>query len=264
MKWKEHEGPRHRPVCRVVENLEPRDLPSALHGLAVPARAHERGRGAASERSRADASSSAGGNSSSSPNGTLLPGSTQSNLARAVSTSTPTASEVSGRPTPHEGLRDNFTAVLYGPYIIGPPRFSGDISPTYTNSGGVSSAFLHGNLQLGFQTPSAASQGPSGSATLYPKNYLMTGSFLILELQASPTAARNGRATSFIWVVTSASSGLFSKASGSGTLQLIYHGGSRSGGILHAHGWGTANVSSIFRGTLILDGTVNPLRLNSA
>jgi hypothetical protein len=44
---------------------------------------------------------------------------------------------------------------------------------------------------------------------------------------------------------------------------LIDHPGSPDGGYLHAHGRGTGDVSVIFRGTLVLDGTVNPLRLNS-
>ncbi len=57
---------------------------------------------------------------------------------------------------------------------------------------------------------------------------------------------------------------MYANASGSGTVQLVYHPGSRGGGYLHARGRGTGNVSAIFRGTLILDGTINPLRLNSA
>jgi hypothetical protein len=243
MERKEHTRPR-RPIGRSIEVLEPRDLPSALHALSGPA--HVR-------------APSPGGGSAAPGRGAIVSlGSARLNLSGAAVT------QASGAPTSHERLRENFKAVFYGPYIIGPPRFSGDVSQTYTNSGGTASAFLHGNLQLGFQTPSAASQGPAGSATLFPKDYLMTGSFLMLRLQGDPTDARDGRATSFNWSVTSASSGAFTNASGSGTLQLVYHPGPPDGGYLHAHGRGTGNVSAIFRGTLILDGTANPLRLNSA
>jgi hypothetical protein len=210
------------PIGRSVEILEMRDLPSAIHSSL---------------------------------------GSVQTSLTGPVSTTSSTVSQVSGTPTPHEQLRQNFVAIFYGPYIIGPPRYTGDLSQTYANAGGVSSAFLHGNIQLGFQTPSSASQGPTGTATLFPKNYMLTGSNLVLQIQGDPTQPRNGRPTMLNWTVSSGSSA-FNGASGSGTLQLIYHPG--NGGFLHASGWGRGNVSLIFRGVLFLNGTSNPLRINSA
>jgi hypothetical protein len=256
----------HGSSGRTIEALESRDLPSAISALAGPAPAHVRAPGhAAAEvrRARADASSAGGGGAPSGPNQTFSLGPNSLNLSGLSSSSVTTTAEVSGVPTPAERRREDFTAVFYGPYIIGPPRFSGDTSQTYTSSGGVSSSFQKGNLELGFQTPSSPASGPVGSATLYPKNYIMTGSFLVLQIQGSPTDSRDGRATSFTWVITTASSGLYSNATGSGTLQLIYHGGSPNGGYLHAHAWGTGNVSAIFRGTMLLNGTSNPLRINS-
>lgn len=247
-----------RPIGREIEALEPRELMSAIHRPAGPGPAHARipARPAA-ERALADVASASPSSSSRNPGSSV-------DAAGTAPGGNSTAASTSGSPTPHERARENFTAVFYGPYVIGPARFTGDSSQTYTNSGGTSSSFLHGNLQLGFETPTSPSQGPTGTATLYPKNYLMTGSYLVLELQGSPANRRDGRATSFTYTVHSSSSGMYSNASGSGTVQLIYHPGPHGGGILHAHGFPTGNVSVIFRGTLILDGTVNPLRLNAA
>lgn len=252
-----HRGPR-RPIGRDFEVLESRDLPSALHAPAAPSHAHRRAPAATTDPAGGGGASSSG----QSPNVSV--GSYTVNLAGATNNTYSTSSMISGAPTRHERLRDNFTAVFYGPYVIGPPRFTGDTSQTYTNSGGTSSSFLKGNLQLGFETPSSTAQGPAGTATLYPKNYLMTGNFLVLQLQGDPTDARDGRATSFSYTVLGTSSGMYSNASGAGTVQLVYHPGSPDGGILHANGLPTGNVSVIIRGTLILDGTVNPLRLGSA
>ncbi len=250
-----------QPIGPLIELLEQRELPSSLHGLARPAPAHTR-RHSAVVQAQTSATPSANASTGSSQSPAFSLGSTQLNLQGAVSSNSSTVSQVSGAPTPHEQLRENFVAVFYGPYIIGPPRFTGDISQTYANAGGNSTAFLHGNIQLGFQTPSSASQGPSGSATLYPKSFLMTGSFIIVQISGDPSQPPNGRPTTLNWIVTSASSGAFANASGSGTIQLIYHPG--NGGYLHASGWGRGNVSIIFRGTLVLDGTSNPLRINSA
>ena len=168
---------------------------------------------------------------------------------------------MNGSPTPHEMERESFVAIFYGPYIIGPPRFTGDASQTHATGGGVSNAFLNGNVQLGFQTPTSSSQGPTGTATFFPKNYVMTSSSFSVTIQGDPSQPHDGRPTILTWMFSSGSS-TFQNASGSGTLQLIYHPGNAAS--LHASGWGRGNVSMIFRGTLVLTGTNNPLRINSA
>lgn len=260
MKRKKDRGPKH-PIGWNIEILEMRDLPSAIHSLAGPAPAHERGRPAAVQGPRAQADISSSGRGRPDPTPVFTLGTTQLTLQGPVSSSTSTVSQVSGAPTPHEQVRQNFTAIFYGPYIIGPPRYTGYVSQTYASAGGFSTAFLRGNVQLGFQTPSSASQGPTGTATLFPKNYMLVSSILTLQIQGDPTQPHDGRPTMLNWVV-STGSGAFTGASGSGTLQLIYRPG--NGGFLHASGWGRGNVALIFRGVLFLSGTNNALRINSA
>jgi hypothetical protein len=109
------------PIGRVIEILEPREVPSALHAAA-----------------HARAAASGGGNSASAKNANFSLGQTTLTLSGASATSNSTASQASGTPTTHQRLGQNFTAVFYGPYIIGPPRFEGDVSQAYTSSGGTS------------------------------------------------------------------------------------------------------------------------------
>src|SRR5262245_2210253 len=58
------------------------------------------------------------------------------------------AAEVVVMPTRHEMLRQRFVAKFKGPFVIGKPRFTDQISQTYIFGGGTSTAFLHGDVQL--------------------------------------------------------------------------------------------------------------------
>jgi hypothetical protein len=148
-----------------------------------------------------------------------------------------------------------FIAKFQGPIVVGPPRATGQISQTYMFGGGNSSAFLHGDLQLGLFTPADPSQPIIGQATLTVKNVSNTGNQLIVDLTSVPAAVdRHGRPTLFTWTQNAASGGIFTNGDGSGTMQLIYSPG-RFPGQSHLHQIRTAgNVGVIFRGTL---GTTN-------
>jgi hypothetical protein len=148
-----------------------------------------------------------------------------------------------------------FLAKFRGPLVVGAPRAAGQLSQTYMFGGGNSTAFLHGDLQLGFFTPTDPAQPIIGQATLTVKNVANTGNQLIVDLTSVPGAVdRHGRPTQFTWIQNSASGGIFTNGAGSGTMQLIYSPG-RFPGQSHLHQIVSAgNAGVIFRGTL---GTTN-------
>jgi hypothetical protein len=148
-----------------------------------------------------------------------------------------------------------FVAKFQGALVVGAPRSAGELSQTYMFGGGNSTAFLHGDLQLGFFTPTDPAQPIIGQATLTVKNVANTGDQLIVDLTAVPGAVdRHGRPTEFTWTQNSASGGIFTNGDGSGTMQLIYSPG-RFPGQSHLHQIRSAgNAGVIFRGTL---GTTN-------
>jgi hypothetical protein len=148
-----------------------------------------------------------------------------------------------------------FVAKFRGPLVVGAPRAAGQLSQTYVFGGGNSTAFLHGDLQLGFFTPTDPTTPIIGQATLTVKNVANTGNQLILDLTSVPGALdRLGRPTEFTWTQNSASGGIFTNGDGSGTMQLIYSPG-RFPGQSHLHQIVSAgNAGVIFRGSL---GTTN-------
>ena len=95
--------------------------------------------------------------------------------------------------------------------------------------GGISSAFLHGDLQLAFAIPKDATQPITGQATLTVKNVSNTGNQLILDLQADPGSLdQAGRPTRFTWTQNPASGGIFTNGSGSGSAQIQYTPGTEA------------------------------------
>ena len=121
--------------------------------------------------------------------------------------------------------------------------------------GGNSSAFLHGDLQLGYFTPADPTQPVFGQATMIVKNVSNTGNLLVVDFTAVPGAVdRHGRPTRFTWTVDPASGGAFSQGAGSGTMSLIYSPG-HFPGQQHLHNaLSGGHMGVIFQGTL---GTTN-------
>jgi hypothetical protein len=167
------------------------------------------------------------------------------------------SAQLASTPTPHELAREQFSARFKGPFVTGLPRFTDQISQTYLYGGGISSAFLHGDLQLAFSIPKDPTQPITGQATMTVKNVSNTGNQLILDLQADPGSLdQAGRPTRFTWTQNPASGGIFTNGSGSGTAQIQYTPGRRRP--LRSFSAGTAGV--LFQGTLFTTNLTNTLR----
>lgn len=178
-------------------------------------------------------------------------------LSLTPSTTGIVPSQASGTPTAHELARERFSARFKGPFVVGRPRFTDQTSQTYLYGGGISTAFLHGDLQLAFAMPSDRAQPILGQAVMTVKNVSNTGNQLILDLQADPSSLdRAGRPTRFTWTQNAASGGIFTNGTGSGTLQIQYTpGGKRPPRAFSA---GTAGV--LFQGSLFTTNLTNTLR----
>ena len=87
-----------------------------------------------------------------------------------------------------------------GPFVVGAPEVTDQVSQTYMFGGGISTAFLHGDLQLAFAMPKDPAQPIFGQAVMTVKNVSNTGNQLILDLRGDPTSLdRAGRPTRFTW-----------------------------------------------------------------
>jgi hypothetical protein len=165
--------------------------------------------------------------------------------------------QASETPTPHELARERFSARFKGPFVVGLPRFTDQVSQTYIFGGGISSAFLHGDLQLAFTVPKDPAQLIVGQAVMTVKNVSNTGNQLIVDLQGDPASVdRAGRPTRFTWTQNPSSGGIFTNGSGSGSLQIQYSPGGRRP--LRSFSSGTAGV--LFQGTIYTTNLNNTLR----
>lgn len=150
-----------------------------------------------------------------------------------------------------------FVAALGGSYTIGPGRLAGQAWQTYLVGSGTANAFLRGDFQLAFATPSDPSGPALGLATLVPRDNFQTGSLLVLDLESRGPADPLGRTTRFTWTVNDASSGTFANADGEGTLELRLVPGGRVPRPARESG----RVATLFLGTLRGPDTGNLLRL---
>src|SRR5262249_26298594 len=105
-----------RQLRLVIDRLEGRDLPTAPSLLAGPV-------------------------SSVAPDSLLAHAGPQATTA------------VSPQPTAHELAREKFVAKFSGSFLVGPGRFTDQASQTFIQGGGISSAFLHADLQMAAYTP---------------------------------------------------------------------------------------------------------------
>jgi hypothetical protein len=154
-----------------------------------------------------------------------------------------------------------FSGRFQGGYVVGPPRAAGQVSQTYMFGGGNSSAFLHGDLQLAYFTPTDPTQPVFGQAAMIVKNVANTGDLLVVDFTAVPGAVdRRGRPTEFTWTEDPASGGVFSQGAGSGTMRLIYAPGHFPGQGNLRQAFAGGHLGVIFQGTLGTTNLNNTLR----
>ncbi|MFO0888420.1 MAG: hypothetical protein U0790_04645 [Isosphaeraceae bacterium] len=156
-------------------------------------------------------------------------------------------------PTPHERVRQRFHARFSGSFRTGPGRYTDQATQVFIKGGGISTAFLHGDVQMSAFTPVAPGTQTSGLAVLIVKNVTNSGNLLVLDLQGDTSSLdRAGRPTRFTWTVDGSSGGTFSNATGQGTLDVSY----RPDGKIPSR---TGSVGLIFRGSIATTGVTNIL-----
>src|SRR5947209_16424191 len=128
-------------------------------------------------------------------------------------------------PTPHEQAREAFNAKFTGRFATGPGRFTDQSMQTYIYGGGTSSAFLHGNFELSAFSPVDPAGSVTGTATLFVKNVSNSGNALILDLTGAPSPDGRTPPALLSWTVNGASGGIFTNATGQGTVEIHYSPG---------------------------------------
>jgi hypothetical protein len=128
-----------------------------------------------------------------------------------------------GVPTKATLAKTRFQATFVGPYHIGPGRTSAESSQLYIRGSGRSNFFLHGTTQLRAAVPTDTTVAPTGVVVMLDRNINNAGQ-LGLDLTADPSSVdASGRIRRFTWTVDSSySSGVFTNASGQGTLVVTY------------------------------------------
>ena len=126
-----------------------------------------------------------------------------------------------GQPTAKEQKREMFRGTFIGTYIIGGPRFTNQTATISIQAAGTSTAFLHGDIQVGIVTyPN--SQPAYGQSTSYDRN-INSNAALGLDLTGTGAVDREGRPTAFSFAIDdNASAGTFDEATaGSNALMTI-------------------------------------------
>lgn len=156
-----------------------------------------------------------------------------------------------GRPTRATLRQTFFQATFVGSYHLGPGRTTAESNQVYIRGAGRSTAFLHGGIQVRYIVPTDRTVEPVGVANMLDRN-INNGGQLGVDITAVPGATdRFGRVTRFTWTVDSSySGGVFTNASGQGTLRVKYAGVPVRGK--------TSPVSMIFRGHILTQGVGDP------
>jgi hypothetical protein len=240
--------PRTRPKARrivTVERLEERELLSyaGLYAHAALGAQHTIAQGlAASEASLGGPGSGLA---------SFLP------YAQVIS-----ATQGGPTPTTRELAREAFVAKFTGSYTSGPGRFTNQSeSISFVAYGGSTSSF-HMNIQGIIYIPADPNDNSVvGTATLYPRNVLTSGSQASVTLSGGRQPSVAGLPTQYTWTINNSNSGgIFlapnnspgaGGAYGTATVQFIPQ---RS-----AHGFSSGKVNIVFRGLIYTTGTLNPI-----
>jgi hypothetical protein len=153
---------------------------------------------------------------------------------------------VLGPPTPHEAAKQRFIGKFSGTFVTTRGRFQNQPLQGLILATGGSNQSLRLNLQLQFFLYSDPEFPPTGQVAMSPKSVSSTGTQLLLDLTADPTLTSHGLPTHYTWTVNGGSGGLYTNASGSGTLDVRYNLTRIPHGV---HSQGTANV--IVKGTVV-------------
>lgn len=160
------------------------------------------------------------------------------------------------QPTPREAARERFFASFIGRAETGPPRFTDQAYQVFFVGPMTSSTFLRGNLVMRVYVPKDPTQPITGQAAMIVRNVSNTGNELVLDLQGDAQASGLAKPTQLTWTVNGSSGGLYSGATGQGTVTIRYrHFGNAVGPRVIP---GAATV--IFHGTLVVNGVTNVLR----
>lgn len=134
-------------------------------------------------------------------------------------------------PTPAELARQHFTLGLKGSFQTSRGRFANEPLQGLILATGGSNQSLHLNAQMQFFLYSIPGALPTGQIALTPKNTSTTGTLLLLDLTSDGSSSSHGLPTHYTWTVNSGSGGLYTNASGSGTLDVGYTFGRRPNGV---------------------------------
>ena len=128
-----------------------------------------------------------------------------------------------GDPLPIELARTRFTASFSGPFLIGPPHYTGQSALLSYRGLGTSNQFLHGNYQMILILPKDPGGDITGAAFLEDKN-LVGGNAVGLDINIDKSSLDSrGRPTQGSWVTDpNIYSGSFFFPQGSGTLRIVY------------------------------------------
>jgi hypothetical protein len=148
-----------------------------------------------------------------------------------------TASQVGGNtsdlgpPTPQELAKQRFAARLSGTFETAQGRYQQQPLQGLVLTTGGSNQSLRLQSQMQFFTYTDPSLPPNGQINLSAKNVGNTGNMLLLDLTADPTSLSHGLPSHFTWTVNGASGGVWTGATGQGTLDVHYTvtGSSRGG-----------------------------------
>jgi hypothetical protein len=152
-----------------------------------------------------------------------------------------------GQPLPNEVARTRFAASFSGPFLIGPPRYTGQSAILDYRGLGTSTQFLHGDFQMAIVLPNDPAATITGAAFLQDKN-LTGGNEIGLDINFDKTTLdKRGRPTQGTWITDP---NIYSGANyfnqGTGTVQLRY---ARNG-----------TAAAFFRGHIYTNGITNLLR----
>jgi hypothetical protein len=216
-----------------VERVEARDLPSGL--LATP-RMMSAGARVGDVVHSSQPGPGPGGTGGDVPNQALMP---------------------TGVPSRHERAREVFRATYAGSFTVGRGRFSTEARQVYARGAGTSNAFLHGDHQMRIVIPTDPAAPVTGVIAQYDRSNA-SAAVLGLRLTGSPQDVdRGGRPTTLAFTVdTDISSGIFTGATGQGTVRIRYIPSGRSGPGIFSQG--TALV--LVRGSVFTSGVNDPLR----
>ena len=130
-----------------------------------------------------------------------------------------------GVPTSHEVARRYFMANYVGNFFTGPGQTSLQSLRTQIRGAGTSNQFRHSNLSVVITNPTDPTSPVTGGAALFDKNSGNTGNVLVLDLSSSPGQDPSKPPQSYTWNVNGSSGGIYTGATGAGTLEIRYGAG---------------------------------------